>query len=211
MYLSELQRLSSTLLADVGAPAMHSRIRPMLVGARLVGPALTVQVPHGDNLAIHAALALAQPGDVLVIDGGDYRERALMGGIMMTQAKAAGVAGVVIDGAMRDWQELQSLSLPAYACGVHPNGPHKNGPGSIHTPVSCGGVLVRQGDWVVADDDGVVVVAPERAAQLIADANAKQGRENQRLAAIAQGILKPAWLDTALAANKLVIAERARS
>lgn len=203
MKHSDLFQLASTLLADVGAAAMHSRIRLLTPGLRLVGRALTVQVPVGDNLAIHAALSIARPGDVLVVDGGGYGERALMGGIMMTQAQATGMAGVVIDGAMRDTQELQALGLPAFAAAVHPAGPFKSGPGRVHAPVQCGGVVVHDGDWILGDDDGVAVIPPHQLGVLTQAAFAKQQRESDRMKAIAQGALRPDWLETALVAGKV--------
>ncbi|MBN9410657.1 MAG: RraA family protein [Burkholderiales bacterium] len=199
--------ITSTLLADSGALPLASRLRTLTPGLRLAGPALTVHVPAGDNLAIHAALSRARPGDVLVIDGQAHLERALMGGIMSTQAKAAGVAGVVIDGAMRDVAELPAIGLPAFACGVHPAGPHKAGPGRVGHPVHCAGVEVRPGDWIFGDDDGVVVVPAARREQIVAAAGAKLAREQARLAAIARGELVAAWLADALAAGGVEFAD----
>ncbi len=200
--------LTSTLLADVGAPALHSRIKPLTPGLRLLGRALPVSVPPGDNLAIHAALSLAQPGDVLVVDGGGYLERALMGGIMTTQAQAIGLAGVVIDGAMRDGQELVALGLPVFAAGLHPAGPFKKGDGTVHAPIVCGGVAVHSGDWVLGDDDGLVVVPPAQRDALIAAARDKLAREQARLAAIARGEFTPGWLPQALAEAKVRVLPR---
>ncbi|RYF70877.1 MAG: RraA family protein [Comamonadaceae bacterium] len=191
--------LTSTLLADVGAPAMHGRIKPLAPGMRVRGRALAVSVPPGDNLAIHAALSVAQPGDVLVVDGGGYVERALMGGIMTTQAHALGLAGVVIDGAMRDVQELVALGLPVFAAGLHPAGPFKNGDGTVNAPIVCAGVAVCSGDWIVGDDDGVVVVPPAQQDALLAAGRSKLAREQARIAAIARGELTPGWLAQTLA------------
>ena len=209
MNTQDLSWLSSTLLADVGALAMHSRLKPLVSGARLLGRALTVEVPHGDNLAIHAALSVAQPGDVIVVNGGGYLERALMGGIMMTQAKAAGLAGVVIDGAMRDTQELGSLGLAAFASGVHPAGPFKNGPGKVHTQIHCGGVVINDGDWIMGDDDGVVVIASVELNELVTAAHQKQQREKERLDAITRGELRPKRLTSSLASANVHILPRA--
>lgn len=200
--------LTTTLLADVGAPALHSRIKPLVPGLRLLGRALTVSVPPGDNLAIHAALSQAQSGDVLVVDGGGYLERALMGGIMMTQAKAIGLAGVVIDGAMRDMQDLLSLGLPVFAAGLHPAGPFKKGGGTVHAPIVCGGVAVHSGDWVLGDDDGLVVLPQAQQSALIAAARDKLAREQARLAAIARGELTPGWLAKALADAQVQVLPR---
>lgn len=202
--------LTSTLLADVGAQAMHSRLKPLIPKRRLLGRALTVSVPPGDNLAIHAALSQAQPGDVLVVDGGGYLERALMGGIMMTQAKALGLTGVVVDGAMRDAQELIELGVPAFAAGLHPAGPFKKGDGTVNAPIVCGGVVVCSGDWVLGDDDGLVVVAQAQQEAFTAAARDKLGREQARLAAIARGALSPDWLLKALAASHITVSPRAR-
>ena len=210
MTYSQLLELASTLLADVGACTMHSRIRSLTPGKQLVGKALTVRVAPGDNLAIHAALARAQRGDVLVVDGGGYTERALMGGIMMTQAKATGLAGVVIDGAMRDVQELQALGLPAFAVAVHPAGPFKEGPGSLYGAIQCGGVEVHHGDWVLGDDDGVVVMTEAALASLVAAAAAKKQREQDRMDAIDRGDLKPSWLDAALETADIEIVKKPR-
>ncbi|MCD0502488.1 RraA family protein [Bordetella petrii] len=190
--------LCSTLLADVGARAMGSGIHPLRPGWVIYGRALTVSVPAGDNLAIHAALARVRPGEVLVVDAKGYCNRAVMGGIMCAQAAAAGVAGVIIDGAMRDAAELRAGNLPVYALGLSPAGPHKEGGGSVGHAVRCGGVTVQTGDWIVADDDGVVVYSPAEAQGLIAKALAKGNAESERMRAIARGELRPAWLDEAL-------------
>jgi len=198
--------LCSTLLADVGARTMRAAIKPLRPGWLLRGRALTVAVPAGDNLAIHAALALARPGDVLVIDGQGYADRALMGGIMCAQALATGIAGVVIDGAMRDAAELRAGGLPVFAAALSPAGPHKAGGGRVNHPIQCGGVTVAPGDWILGDDDGVVVFGAAESAALVAAAQAKGGLEARRMAAIARGELRPAWLDAALAGAEIDIA-----
>ena len=115
---------------------------------KLAGPALTVDVRPGDNLMIHAAMALAKPGDVLVIDGKGDQTAALMGTIMMTACKQLGLAGVVIDGAVRDSLEIDEMDFPVFSVGTNPNGPTKNVPGRIGHPITCGGVTVRSGDLV---------------------------------------------------------------
>lgn len=190
--------LTSTLLADRGAHVLGSRIKPLRPGARLHGRALTISVPPGDNLAIHAALALARAGDVLVIDGGAYIERALMGGIMCTQALRAGIAGIIIDGAIRDIAELRVMDMPVFAIGAVPAGPTKNGPGSILRPISCGGVAIYPGDWIFGDDDGVVAYRHSAREDLLDSAKEKYVAEQKRLAAIADGVLTPPWLQEAL-------------
>lgn len=200
--------LTSTLLADRGAKVLHSRIRPVRPGARLHGRAFTVSVPPGDNLAIHAALAEARAGDVLVVSGGGYRERALMGGIMCTQAAAVGIAGIVIDGAIRDIAELRDMPLPVFAVGASPAGPHKNGPGSILLPIECGDVTINPGDWLFGDDDGLVMYAEGSRETVLGGAKEKLIAEQRRLEAIARRDLTPPWLNDTLARHPIDVGAR---
>ena len=199
--------LTSTLLADVGAWVLRSNIRSLNAGWRVHARALTVSVAPGDNLAIHAALAIARPGDMLVVAGHGHTERALMGGIMCAQAAASGLAGVVIDGAARDVAELREAGFPVFAVGTSPAGPFKGGPGAVGKPVVCGGVVVHTGDWVLADDDGIVVYRPADKDALHTKGHAKHAAEQSRLAAIARGELRPAWLDEALARGSIDVAQ----
>ena len=196
-------RFQAAILADVAGRrgTLHGRIAPLDRSMRCAGPALTIEVRPGDNLMIHAALTFAQPGDVLVIDGKTDLTCALMGAIMMNQCKARGLAGVVIDGAVRDVDELVELGFPVFAAGANPNGPTKFQPGRVNWPISIGGVAVHPGDLIVGDADGVVVVERERAPSLIPLAQAKVDDETRRIAAIKAGSPAPAaWLDPALRA-----------
>lgn len=206
--LADLDWLTSTLLADVGAFAMASRINPVDPESRAYGPALTVSVPPGDNLAIHLALTLGRPGDVLIVDGQGYTERALMGGIMCTQAKATGFAGVIVDGAIRDQLELKKLGLPVFAAASHPAGPTKKGDGAVLHPVVCAGAPVAPGDWIFADADGVAVLPAARKGDLLAKARAKFDREQARMDAIAAGALTPPWLEGELAKAEISVGQR---
>ena len=129
----------------------------------LVGTAFTVRVPDGDNAFIHRALDLAEPGDVIVIDGNGCTSRSLMGEIMFTYAKNRGIVGIVVDGAIRDSDALDELDIPVYAIAVTPQGPYKNGPGEINVPISCGGQVVFPGDILVGDGDGICVIRKEDA------------------------------------------------
>ncbi|WP_296942024.1 RraA family protein [uncultured Massilia sp.] len=191
----------SSILADVAGRrgALSSRIAPLAPTMRLAGPALTVEVRPGDNLMIHAAMAIAKPGDVLVIDGKGDESSALMGEIMVSQCMAVGIAGVVIYGAVRDTEAIRELGFPMYAIGANPNGPTKLVPGRINWPVSLGGTAVQPGDLVVADADGVVVVEKDKVPAVLAEAGKKLDYEAKRLADIrGGGALRPAWLDGAL-------------
>ena len=150
---------------------------------------------------IHAAMSMAKPGDVLVIDGKGDRSCALMGSIMINACKKLGLAGVVLDGAHRDTEELRELGFPVYSVGANPNGPTKFVPGRINWPISCGGVAVHPGDLVVGDADGVVVVEREKAESLLELAAKKVAEERSRIADIVAGRnLRPKWLDASLRA-----------
>ncbi len=203
----EAARFPSSILADVAGRrgALNGRIGPLAPTMGFAGPALTVEVRPGDNLMIHAALAVAKPGDVIVVDGKGDLSNALMGEIMCRQAAALGVAAVVIDGAVRDSVAIRELGLPVYAAGLNPNGPTKVAPGRLNHPVSVGGVTVRPGDLVVGDADGVTVVEREKAAAMLPLAARKLADETQRIADIqSRRALRPAWLDGALRAAGVV-------
>lgn len=200
--VAEAAGFQAAILADVAGRrgAMHGRIRALRPRMKLAGPALTVEVRPGDNLMIHAAIALARPGDVLVIDGKGDQTAALMGTIMMTACRQVGIAGVVIDGAVRDSLEIDEMDFPVFSVGTNPNGPTKNVGGRIGHAVSCGGVTVHPGDFVLADADGVVVVEREKLAAMIAACHKKVEDESRRIAQIQQGNTAAAWLIPSLRA-----------
>jgi 4-hydroxy-4-methyl-2-oxoglutarate aldolase len=201
--VEQAARFPSSILADVAGRrgALHGRIAPLAPSMRFAGPALTVDVRPGDNLMIHAALALARPGDVIVVDGKGDLSAALMGEIMCQQAAALGVAAVVIDGAVRDSEAIRELGFPMYAAGLNPNGPTKNVAGRLNHPISIGGVSVKPGDLVVGDADGVTVIERAKAAAMLPLAAEKLAAETQRIADIkSRKALRPAWLDGALRA-----------
>lgn len=191
----------SSILADVAGRrgALHGRIAPLAPSMRFAGPALTVEVRPGDNLMIHAAMALAQPGDVIVVDGKGDLSSALMGEIMSQQCVALGVVAVVIDGAVRDSEAIRELGFPMFAAGLNPNGPTKSVSGRLNHPISIGGVTVRPGDLVVGDADGVTVIEREKAAAMLPLAVEKVAAETKRIAEIkSRQALRPGWLEAAL-------------
>lgn len=192
----------AAIFADVaGRRGSLDGIVSMTPGVTLAGPAFTVEVRPGDNLMLHAAIALAKPGDILVVDGKGDTRCALIGGLMINTCKMLGLGGVVIDGAVRDLLELRELGFPVFARATNPNGPNKLAPGRINWPISAGGIAISPGDLVVADDDGVVVVERERAAALLPLADKKVADENKRLDDIrSKRALKPGWLDASLRA-----------
>ena len=198
--VQQASEFQPAILADVAGRrgALHCRIQALRPRMKLAGPALTVEVRPGDNLMIHAAIALAQPGDVLVIDGKADQTSALMGTIMMTACRQRGIAGVVVDGAVRDSLEIDEMDYPVFSVGTNPNGPTKNIGGRIGHPVTVGGVTVRAGDFVIGDGDGVMVVEREKIASLLGAARKKVQDEAKRIAAIKEGNTAAAWLDGAL-------------
>lgn len=190
----------AAILADVAGRrgALHGRITALRPNMKVVGTAFTVDVRPGDNLMIHAAMSLAKPGDVLVVDGKGDQTAALMGTIMMTACQKLGIAGVVIDGAVRDALEIEEMGFPVFSVGTNPNGPTKLVPGRIGHPVTVGGVTVHAGDLVLGDADGVVIVEREKIESLLPLADRKVNDEAARIAAIQQGDTAAKWLDAAL-------------
>lgn len=186
----------ASILADVGGRrgAMGGRIQPLAKSMKLAGPAFTVEVRPGDNLLIHAALVLARPGDVIVVDGKGDLSCALTGALMAAHAQKAGIAGFVIDGAVRDTEECARGGFPIFAAGANPNGALKGAPGRINWPVSLAGTPVNPGDLIVGDADGVVVVPRETAAEIVAAAQAKVDSEAERMQAIGRGELVQGWV-----------------
>lgn len=153
----------------------------------MAGPALTVRVAAGDNLAIHKALDLVRPGDVVVVDGDGDVSRALVGEIMMTIAQVRGAAGFVINGAVRDLNAFVKSGFPCFARAAIHRGPFKNGPGDINVRIAVGGMVVEPGDIVVGDDDGVVAFPQSIAANLLKAVRAQEAREDDILRSIRDG------------------------
>jgi 4-hydroxy-4-methyl-2-oxoglutarate aldolase len=205
--VEQAARYPASILADVAGRrgALNGRIAPLAPTMRFAGPALTVEVRPGDNLMIHAAMAVAKPGDVIIVDGKGDLSSALMGEIMSQQCMALGVAAVVIDGAVRDSEAIRELGFPMYAAGLNPNGPTKAVPGRLNHPISIGGVTVNPGDLVVGDADGVTVIERAKAAALLPLAADKVAAETRRIADIkSRKALRPAWLDGALRAAGVI-------
>lgn len=198
----------ASILADVAGRrgTLSSRIAPLAPTMRISGPALTVEVRPGDNLMIHAAMAMAKPGDVLVIDGKGDETTALIGEIMISACMKIGIAGVVIYGSVRDTEAIRALGFPTYAVGANPNGPNKLAPGRVNWPVSVGGTSVAPGDLIVADADGVVVIERSKVESVLALAAGKVADETVRLTQIRSGgQLRPSWLEGALKKAGVVI------
>jgi 4-hydroxy-4-methyl-2-oxoglutarate aldolase len=201
--VKKASEFAASILADVAGRrgTLDGRITALSPSIRMAGPAFTIEVRPGDNLMIHAAISMAKPGDVLVIDGKADRTCALMGSIMINACKKVGLAGVVLDAAVRDTEELRELGFPVYSVGSNPNGPTKFVPGRINWPISCGGISINPGDLLVGDADGVVVVEREKAESLLDAAAKKVADERARIADIVAGRnLRPKWIDASLRA-----------
>ena len=164
----------------------------------IVGPAFTVRTEPGDNLVVHRAVDLIQPGDVLVVDAGGTTDRAIAGGLLLRYAARRGAAAVIIDGTIRDLTELRDVDLPVYARGVCPHGPYKTGSGEIRGRITVGGTVIHQGDVIVGDRDGIVVVAAGLADDVAREAHAVATREDASVAAIDRGEWTRPWVDNLL-------------
>jgi RraA family protein len=189
---------------------MDAKIRP-INDMPLLGPAFTVKARPGDNLMLHRALDLAEPGDIVVVDAQGDLTNAIMGELMALWAKQRGIGGFIIDGAIRDIGALKKMGLPIYAAGVTPAGPYKDGPGEINVPVACGGVVVNPGDILVGDEDGIVVINPRDAAELLEKARAKSRAEMQTIEEIATMSWDRTWVEKALAERGVAVENDNRS
>ena len=174
------------------------RLRPMHAGGVLAGPALTVKTRPGDNLMVHKAIGLAEPGDVLVVDAGGDLTNAIIGELMIAQMVKRGLGGIVINGAIRDSAAIRAGGYPVFAAGVTHRGPYKDGPGEINVPVAVDGMVIAPGDLVVGDDDGLLCVPYDQVEQVHAATAAKHAAEEKQMAAIEAGTHDAAWVDAAL-------------
>jgi regulator of RNase E activity RraA len=163
------------------------------VDGAMVGRALTVRTRPGDNQFIHRALDLVRPGDVIVVDGGGYEGRALIGEIMTSVAASRGAAGFVIDGAIRDSGAIGKKTFPCFARSAIHLGPYKDGPGAINVPICVGGMVVHPGDIVLGDEDGIVAFPVDAAVELLAAVKAQEAREAEIMLSIREGRYQGAY------------------
>jgi regulator of RNase E activity RraA len=217
---TKVDRPDPELVAGFGAfdtPAISDRMNRLYTMApgicnltddrlRLLGPACTVKVYPGDNLMVHKALDVAQPGDVVVVDTCGSMITAVLGDLVSTKARHRGLAGFVVDGLVRDLPAIRALGdFPVYARGVTPTGPLHRGPGEINYPVSAGGIVVEPGDIIAADLIGVVVIPQEIAGDLLERLNASAAKESDYVEAVARGDFSNDWVDTLLSDSGLVL------
>ena len=178
--------------------AAGAKLRPIHAGGVLAGPAFTVKTRPGDNLMVHKALDIAEPGDIVVVDGGGDLTNSLIGEMMTAHAQQRGIAGIVIYGAIRDYDALHAGSYPIFAAGVTHRGPYKDGPGEINVPIAIDGMVIEPGDLVVGDGDGLVCVPYEQTAEVLKATEAKHVAELKQIEAIRAGKNDRAWVDATL-------------
>ncbi len=177
--------LAATLASDAtdGLGVLPNTILSLRPGSRVVGPARVVLMSQDDNLSVRKALeAPPAPGTVLVAAGGSASRTATIGGLMALEMQNAGIAGLVTDGLVRDSQEIRESGFSVWCRGVTPTASNKNGPALVGGLVTIGGTAIRDGDLVIADDDGVVIWPQARIHDLLARAEAKLQQDNARLA-----------------------------
>ena len=175
-----------------------ARLRPMHRSGGLAGPALTVKTAPGDNLMVHKAIALAEPGDVIVVDAGGDLTNAITGEMMLMQMVKRGVAGLVINGAIRDAGFIRSQTFPVFAAGVTHRGPYKNGPGEINVAIAIDGMVIEPGDLIIGDDDGLLCVPFDQTEAVFKGATAKFEAEQKQMANIEAGTHDASWVDKQL-------------
>ncbi|HMM22572.1 MAG TPA: RraA family protein [Selenomonadales bacterium] len=177
--------------------AMSSNIRLMSAPSekKMVGVALTVKARSGDNLMIHKALNIAEEGDVLVIANEGGQCHSLLGEIIVAYAKTRKIAGIVLDGPIRDVDTIYTMGIPVYATGATPGGPYKEGPGEVNVPVACGNIHVNPGDIIVGDSDGVIVIPKQDAKPLLEIVVDFSIKDQAKLLAAQTGKADRAWVD----------------
>ena len=189
--LSELARLGSATVYEAGGRGhfVDFPLIQVVPGSRVAGPARTALCGQSDNLMVHAAMSRLQPGEVLVLTMPVPEPVALVGDLLATQAKARGAAAVLVDGAVRDMEELAELGLPIWARWVRVHGADKNEVGTLDEPVTVGGATIRTGDVVVLDADGAAVVEADRVDEVLAASLEREEKERVKRARLQGGEL----------------------
>lgn len=207
--IKQLARFDAPAISDLmnRLYTVHDDIRALTdPNLPVVGPACTVKCYPGDNLMVHKSLDVAQPGDVLVIDTSASGTTAVLGDLISTKARHRGIAGVVVDGLIRDLPEIRALGdFPVFARGVTPIGPLHRGPGEINHPVSIGGIVVNPGDVIVGDLNGVVVAPRDIAEELLNRLRDREAAEADYRSSVARGEFSNTWVDEILIGSGVVV------
>lgn len=164
----------------------------------MVGAAVTVKARPGDNLMVHKALDIAEPGDIVVVDAGGDLSNAIIGELMVAHAAQRGLGGIVIFGAIRDSEELLAGSFPVFAAGVTHRGPYKDGPGEVNVPIAINGMVIDPGDLICGDADGLLSVPLASVETVFEAASKKHAAETKQMENIKLGKNDRAWVDASL-------------
>jgi regulator of RNase E activity RraA len=204
--LSAFDGASSAQVADSMSRmgAMDGEVRPIWNSPRVIGSAVTVWCHSGDNLMLHKGISLAQDGDIVVVNTQGNLINSPFGELLATSAVRKGIRAVIVDGSVRDADGLKALGLPVYARRISPSGCNKDGGGEAGTPIACGGVVVRSGDIILADSDGVTVIPLADAESVVTLAQAQVKREADRLVEIAKGVMTRPEIDEYLRRMKVI-------
>ena len=178
--------------------AAGPNLRPMHGGGALAGPAVTVKTRPGDNLMIHKAIDMAEPGDVIVVDAGGELAQALIGELMLAHATRRGIGGFVINGAIRDAAAIRAQNVPVFAAGITHRGPNKDGPGEINFPIAIAGMVIAAGDLILGDDDGVLAVPFDDVETVLAAGWAKHAAEEKQMTQTLAGTQDRSYVDATL-------------
>lgn len=204
--LERLEDVASTIVGDAMGRT-YSMSMKRVIDKPMLGRAVTVKAPAGDNVMFYKAMQMAQPGDVIVVDGEGFDNRAIFGDIMAAVALSKGIRGVVINGAIRDVKELAEMDLPVYYKHLSPNGPFQNGPGEINVPISIDNEVIYPGDIIVGDQDGILSVRPHEVESLFQAMDDKIASEKEELEIIAKGDYSFDWIDEKMADLKTEMIE----
>ena len=201
--VEKYREIPAAVISDSMArlPAGGASVRPMHAGGTvLAGPAYTVKTRPGDNLFVHKAIDLAEPGDIIVVDAGGQLANAIVGEMMLTHAETRGIAGVIIYGAIRDYGHVKQHTFPVFAAGVTHRGPYQNGPGEVNVPIAIDGMVIEPGDLLIGDDDGIVCVPFDKVEEVYPPAFKRLEGENAQRERVRNGTVDRTWIDDRLAA-----------
>ncbi len=207
--IADFTGVATSNLVDAlgGSGALHHRIKPLGVGdglpARFCGSAVTALCGPADNLALFAALAVAKPGDVLVAATDAFEAAAVAGDLLLAMARNKGVAALVTDGMLRDYDAILPVGLPVFCAGLTPNSPARSGPGAVNVPVSLGGLQIAPGDILAGDRDGVVVIPQTRIEETRAALPAILAAEQDLLSQVEEGLSIPEHVEALLASDRV--------
>lgn len=206
--VEKFSKLPAANVADVMGRlcAMHSDIKLMSQPSNpiMCGPALTVKARPGDNLMIHAALDMSQPGDIIVVSNEGDRSQSLLGQIIAEYASSfLKIGGFVLDGPIRDIDSLKLMDFPMYATGTTPGGPYKEGPGEVNVPIACGHISVNPGDIILGDEDGVIVIPLKDAEAIYEKAAILSANDHAKVEAAKTGSNNRNWVKKTLEEKKV--------